>query len=123
MAKSLGALADELYALREQKGELSAQLRLLTQEETKIEEEMLAAMAKQDITQVRGRVSTISVSKSKVPHVVDWAALHKYIQRHGALQLLQRRVSVEAYRELLNDGMTPPGIQEFEKVTLNVRKI
>lgn len=125
MAVKLGKLADELYDLREKKGQLFAQIRALEEEETALEGKLLEQMDEHGLDQIRGESALISISKSVVPQVQDWEALHKYVLRHKAMHLLQRRLAVNAYREALdnNKGKSLPGVVDFEKTTLNVRKV
>lgn len=123
--KKLGTLVDELFAIREKKGGLQAQMKVLEEEETQLETEMLGRMDEQGLDQVRGEKATVSISKTAVPQVKDWDALNKFILRFKALHLFQRRLAVGAYREAveLNKGKQLPGVEEFEKTTLNVRKV
>ena len=125
MAVKLGKLADELYALREKKGQLYAQIRALEEEETALENKLLTEMEGHGLDQIRGDSATISISRSVVPQVQDWDALYKYVLRHKAVHLLQRRLAIAAYREALelNKGKPLPGVIDFEKTTLNVRKV
>lgn len=125
MAVKLGNLADQLYTLREKKGALQAQIRALEEEETAMETTLLAGMEEQETEVVRGKKATISISKNVIPQVQDWEKIGTYILRHKALHLLQRRLATGAYREAVeqNKGKALPGCVEFEKVTLNVRKV
>lgn len=125
MTEKLGNLADQLYALREKKGSLQAQIRALEEEETALENRLLTAMEGQETDIVRGKLATISISTSVVPQVEDWDKINTYILRHKALHLLQRRLAAGAYREAVaaNKGKPLPGVIEFEKTTLNVRKV
>lgn len=123
--KKLGTLVDELYDVRDRKGALQAQMKILEEEESGLETQMLVQMEEQGLDQVRGEKATVSISKSKVPQVKDWDALNRFILRHKALHLYQRRLAVGAYREAieLNNGKQLPGVEEFDKTTLNVRKV
>lgn len=120
---TLGALSDALYEIREKKGILNGQLRDLSAEETSIESRLLEEMQRQGTTICRGNYATVSVSKSELPQVIDWEKVYFWVSRHKAPQLFQRRLSVDAYREILESGKTIPGITTYERTTLNVRKV
>lgn len=125
MSEKLGKLADDLYDIREKKGELQAKLQALDEQEGELQARLLLALQEHGIDQVRGTKATVSFSKSVVPQVKDWTALTMYVLRKKALHLLQRRLSVAAYREAVeaNGGKPLPGCEDFEKVTINVRKV
>jgi hypothetical protein len=121
--KKIGDIVDQLYALRADKGKLSAQLRELEQQEKTLEEEFFSAVAEQGIDQARGKTATVSISRNTIPTCKDWDALGKWAIRHKAPQIFQRRLAVDAVRELLETFPALPGVEMFEKTTLNVRKI
>lgn len=123
-AVRLGDLVDSLFDIREAKGALQAQMRTLEIEETQLETQVLEQFEAHGLDQLRGERALVSVSKSVVPQVKDWDAINQYILRFKKLELFQRRLSVTAYREAvaLNKGKALPGVEEFEKITINVRK-
>lgn len=54
--------------------------------------------------------------------VADWEALCKYVQATGNFQVLQKRVSPNAAKEIAEvDGSLPTGISSFEEVSFAVR--
>lgn len=61
------------------------------------------------------------VTRSEVPTVHDWGPVDRFIIRHKALDLLQRRISVAGWRERLDSGVLVPGTSKFEVVKLGTR--
>lgn len=86
-----------------------------------IEQELLAAMEADGITQVKGGGLTASIGRSIVPMAKDWPAAYRYIHRHKAFHLLERRVHLTAWREEVEGGKAIPGIEPFERVKLTVK--
>jgi hypothetical protein len=65
---------------------------------------------------------TFSVGEAIVPNAEDWEQIHAYITENNALHLLQNRLSVTAYRELLGQGVEIPGTVPFTKRSILQRK-
>lgn len=123
---TLGSLVDSLFELRAKKGGLQAQLSVLDEEETQLEQAVLDALQAQGLDSARGTKASVSVSKTVVPQVADWAEFEKFVLRRKATHLLQRRLAVNACREMVTSvlgGKPIPGTVEFERTTLNVRKV
>jgi len=54
----------------------------------------------------------------------DWAIFHEFCREHDLLNLMEKRVSVAALREYMenNGGRLPPGVSLHREVTVNVRR-
>ena len=66
-----------------------------------LEAEIAADMERQGLTQTGNDVCTISLKTETVPTVEDWDVLHQHISDTGRFELLQKRMSATAYRELI----------------------
>ena len=73
------------------------------------------------ISHPRTNACTISLKTEVVPTVEDWDALHQHITDTGRFELLQKRMSATAYRELLQLGMDLPGVTSTELTRVNFR--
>ena len=62
---------------------------------------------------------TISLKTEIVPTVSDWDALCTNIFDTGQTELLQKRMSATAFRELLAMGQSVPGVRSTELDRLN----
>ena len=63
-------------------------------------------------------------SVGQLGHVEDYEQFERFVLRHKALYLLQRRVSSTALREYTEQtGKTVPGLGKFKKRRLHVTKI
>ena len=86
-----------------------------------LEAEIAADMERQGLTQTGNDVCTISLKTETVPTVEDWDVLHQHISDTGRFELLQKRMSATAYRELIAMEPSVPGVRSTELTKLNYR--
>jgi hypothetical protein len=123
---NLGTLVDNLFDLRAKKGAIQAQIKVLEEDETRLEQQVIDALNAQGLDQARGKKATVSISETDVPQVVDWDEFHAFLIRRKVPHLLQRRVAPNAYREMqaiMKTSQPLPGCTDFAKISLNVRKV
>ena len=106
---------------RQQLKTLQAQEKTLKDTQNYLEAEIAADMAKQGLTQTGNDVCTISLKTETVPTVEDWDALHQHITDTGRFELLQKRMSATAYRELIAMEPSVPGVRSTELTKVNYR--
>ncbi len=122
-APTVGALIDQIWAAREEKRRLEAQIKEVETTIADINEQLMERLEAEGLDKASGSKATVSVSTNTVANVDDWDAFWAYIIKNKFTHLLQRRVSDPAYRELLEAGKKVPGVQPFVKRTLNVRSL
>lgn len=122
-ALSPGAQIDSLFALREKKRALESAANEVASQISVAETELMETMAANGVDKMTGKLASVSISTSIVASDIDWDELWKYILKTKNTQLLQRRVSDPAYREILEMGKKVPGVTPFEKQRLNLRAI
>ena len=93
----------------------------LKQVQNALEAEIAADMESQGLTQTGNDVCTISLKTETVPTVEDWDVLHQHITDTGRFELLQKRMSATAYRELLAMAQAVPGVSPTELTRVNYR--
>lgn len=120
---TIGALADTLYAKREAKRSLEAQIKELDEEIKDLTEAAMAAMDAQNTTKAEGRKASLSISSNVVANVVDWDLVWPWVAKNKAFYMIQKRMNDTSYRELLDMGKSVPGVQPFTKRNLSVRTI
>ena len=106
---------------RQQLKTLQAQEKTLKDTRNYLEAEIAADMAKQGLTQTGNDVCTISLKTETVPTVEDWDVLHQHISDTGRFELLQKRMSATAYRELIAMEPSVPGVRSTELTKVNFR--
>jgi len=105
-----------------------AKLKVLLEQEKELknvqnalEAEIAADMERQGLTQTGNDVCTISLKTETVPTVEDWDVLHQHISDTGRFELLQKRMSATAYRELIAMEPSVPGVRSTELTKVNFR--
>jgi|TARA_B100001093_G_scaffold293455_1_gene279978 hypothetical protein len=106
---------------RQELKQLQAQEKALKDTQNYLEAEIAADMAKQGLTQTGNDVCTISIKTEVVPTVENWDALWQHIFDTRQSELLQKRMSATAYRELLAMAQTVPGVRSTELTRVNFR--
>jgi uncharacterized protein YjcR len=119
----LGHMIDALYELRERKRELKGEMDDLEQRMEELEAAITKDLGTQGMTLARGTRASVTVTESEVPTTEDWDQVLSYIKQNDAMHLLERRISVAAWRELQESGELVPGTTPFTKRKLSVRKV
>lgn len=120
---STGSLIDRLWATREEKRRIEAELKEVDESIKAQEETLMLSLDSEGLEKATGKKASVSVSSSVSADVQDWDEFWKYILKNKFTHLLQRRVSDPAYRELLEAGKKVPGVQPFPKRRLNLRSL
>ena len=120
---SLGAQIDKMWDIREKKRTLEASIKDLDGQLATIEAELMEDMEANGVDKMTGKHAGVSITSNTVAHVTDWDEMWKFIIKTKNTQLLQRRVSDPAYRELLEMGKKVPGAEAFTKKRLNLRSL
>lgn len=122
-APSVGAVIDQIWAVREEKRRLEAQVKEVALKIEELETALMERLEAEGLDKATGTKASVSVGSSVVADVQDWDAFWGFIFKNKYTHLLQRRVSEPAYRELLDAGKKVPGVQPFTKRKLNVRTV
>lgn len=98
-----GRLIDDLVLLRNDRlrrervvDEIKEDERLLG----KVVEERLNAAG---VSSMRGKRGVFTLKEMRVPHVVDWGKFYQFMREEDAIDLLQKRVAVGAFKEYVDD--------------------
>lgn len=122
-APSVGAVIDQIWAVREEKRRLESQVKEVAAKIEELESALMERLETEGLEKASGTKASVSVGTSVVADVQDWDSFWAYIIKNKYTHLLQRRVSEPAYRELLDAGKKVPGVQPFTKRKLNVRTV
>lgn len=123
--RSLGQDIDELHDIREKRRLLELQIKDLDETYGAVEERLMSKMEAANLDKMTGKKGTVSITSSVVATVNDWDAFHAWIAKTKNFQVLQRRVSDPAWREVVehSKGKNPPGTEPFSKRRLNLRAV
>jgi hypothetical protein len=115
-------LIDELFALRESKRVLEAQVKEIESRVSEIKAELVPRFQDEGTQSTATKTASVTLTETVLPQVTDWDAFYAFIKDTDSFYLLERRPASTAWRELHNADMTPPGTQAFTKFDLNLRK-
>lgn len=122
MSKSLNNYIDDLLHIRTTISDLNAQVDELKHKRDDIEKTVMSMLDENEVSLMRGRSASVSISETETASVEDWDQFEKYIIDNNALYLLQRRPANQAYRELVKTNGPIPGVTTFIQRRLNLRK-
>ena len=117
----IGSTIDRMTDLREQKRALEAQVKVIEEEFTDLEEKLMAKFDAEGTTKGAGKKGSASITESIVGAVNDWEKFNAYVKKTGYFHLFQRRLSDAGVRELFEQGKKIPGVEPFNKRRLNLR--
>jgi hypothetical protein len=123
MSKTIGELADEMFAVREKKKLAEELVKAIGEELALAEQALMEAADAQQTTAGKGKLASFTVGESVVPQVKDWDAFYKYIYKNKFAHLLERRPSVTGCRELFDTKGAIPGVEKFTKRKINLRGV
>jgi hypothetical protein len=118
----IGTKIDALYALREQRLGIEKRVKELKEEELQMRNAIFELLASMGLTKASGAMATAGIKVSQVPLVEDWDKFHDYILETGEFDLLQKRISVTAWRARYDDGVAIPGVSKVEDVDISLTK-
>ena len=119
--KNLNTLLDELASIRGEIKSLQEQEKVLKLRQNDLDSEIIRKMEDQGLDQSDNDVCTVSKKIDVVPTVEDWDVVHQHILDTKQFELLQKRMSATAYRELLQMEMSVPGVKATELTKINYR--
>lgn len=118
----IGDLIDKLTELRVQRGYHEKQAEVFASQIAIVEEEIIHAMADQKLERAAHGGTTVTPKDHTYASVEDWEKFYDFIVENRYLHLLEKRVSVTGYRELVELGREVPGVVPFVKTKLSVTK-
>ena len=111
----------EMASVRDERRSIASRDKELVARWRALEMELLIRLDEQGMLKATTDDGTASITKTILPQVVDWDALHAHIADTGDFFLLQKRPAAAAYRELHQSGQTVPGIEPYEKREISLR--
>lgn len=118
----LGVLIDSLYNLRQQRLEASKAVDAMKAEEAKLRDQIQLALEESGLAKASGAIATAGLKRSIDPVVEDWDEFYRYIRENNRFDLLQRRVSAPAWRELNDEGTVVYGTTGQEVWDISLTK-
>ena len=122
MPKTLGACADLVYDLRQQRLAAQKVVEEIEAREKAVKEHLIQQLPKSEAGGVTGKHARVTIVKKQVAQVKDWDLFYRYVLKTKDFSLLQRRVGEAAVQERWDAGKPVPGVEPFVVVTLSIGK-
>ena len=120
---TLAGCADRLYEVREMRYAKQKEVKDLEAEENALKVYIIEELPKSDATGIAGKVARVTVVNKIKASVTDWPLFYKYIAKHKAWELLQRRVGELAIRERWDSGVEIPGVGHVQVPEVSINKV
>lgn len=120
---TLGACADRLFTVRNERLKEQKALEPLKQEESALKDHIIETLPKSKASGVAGKLARVSVTTSPVPTVEDWDKLYAYVKKTGEWDLLGRTINAEAVRLRWEAKKKVPGVGVFNVVSVSINKL
>jgi hypothetical protein len=118
----LGGAIDALYNLRETRLDLERKAKEYKQEEQDCRNAILECLSESGLEKASGMRATCGIKRSTIPLVTDWDRVFEYIVANDRFDLVQKRISVLAWRDLYNDDIDVPGTEAVEDIDISLTK-
>lgn len=123
-AMKLGQLADKLYLTRQKRYAVQRQVESFKVYEQELTDAIINELPKSEAQGVAGSVARVQIKSTEKPTVEDWDKVYKFILDTGNFQLLQRRLNVDAYKEVTEElSKELDGIKKITIKTLSLNKL
>jgi hypothetical protein len=107
-------------AIREKEDEI----RTIKKQQETVVEKLLALCEEQDLDSLRTSSGTVSRRVQSHYWTSDWERMYDFLKEHDAFHLLEKRISVLAMKQFLEDNpdLMPAGLQVNRKYIVSVLK-
>jgi hypothetical protein len=116
----IGALIDNLQAVREEKSRLAKEEKKLTAKEEVLSNAIIERLHDLKLERATHHGITVRPDRKTYPHLEDWGSFCDFLNETKNYHLLIKQVSVTSYREMLELGRAVPGVVPFVKTKLSV---
>ena len=120
---STGKAIDEIAKLQLKQDEYESKVNAIKAEIVKKKETLLKRIKKSDLNGASGALGRAVIDDEDIPNVEDFDKLCQYAAKTKSWDLLQKRVSKEAWRLRVAEGKKVPGVTTFRRIALRVVKI
>lgn len=123
-SKSLAALVDSLYVMRQERYKAQQAVEKQKKEEDKVEAKInKELLLSKDATGIAGKKARAQIVTKEKVVAEDWDSIWKYILKNKAYDLVQRRLSDTAVKERWNDKKLISGINKIQVQELSITKV
>lgn len=120
--QTLNSLIESLARLKLSKKTLEKEITDVEGQIEGVEKQLFDVMDKQGLTSASSPIGEVVAGESQYPHVENWPLFEAWVLDNKYLHMYQKRLSVTAYRELLNLNRPIPGVVPFTKRKLTFKE-
>jgi len=120
-AETTGSIIDKMLAIRTKCSELNKEVRALGEEKDDLESVLIRRLQADDSIQAKSLLASATIAEITVPSIEDWDAFEKWVYAENALYMLEKRPSGGAFRELIQQGESIPGLKPVTKTSISLR--
>lgn len=111
-----------LHSARQRRLELAKQLDQAVHDEQELKTLVIATMQALQLTASGTSEVSVKIKKTDEPTVMDWQEVYKFIRENDRFDLLHKRITAAAVKEIWEAGLSVPGVSSFEKYDLTYGK-
>lgn len=121
---NIETLISAYVRIRNRIEEKEQEIKTLKEKQELVANGLLEICAEQNINSARTPAGTLSRTVRTTYWTSDWDEMYKFIAKHGALHLLEKRIHNSNMKEFLADkpDEVPIGLQADSKYVIQVRK-
>jgi len=119
--QTMDELLTELTEVRTSLKNLQEKERGFKSRKMELEARIVSTLKEQGIDRIGNDNCTVSIKEEVVPTVEDWDQVYQHLLQTKQFELIQKRMSATAFRELLQMGMNVPGVKATELTRVNFR--
>lgn len=110
--------------LRDAISDHDAEIKALKEKQQLIADELLGLCAEENADSIRTPAGTVSRRLNSTYWTSDWEEMYKFIEKHNAPFLLEKRISTSSMRDFLeqNPDESPVGLQAKRNYIISIRK-
>jgi hypothetical protein len=120
---TLGEMADSYYTARAARLAKEKELEALKDMEATAKKIVMDVLKTNGLEGAKGSIANVSITRKKQADVINREMVEDYIRETGDVGMLQFRVSITRCKELWDDGITIPGIEETEVEDISLTKV
>jgi len=121
MPKTLGAAADLLYTLQQQRLDKAREVAALQEQETALKQHILENMLPESgLSGAKGNIGQISKQPEDWAEINDWPRYIAWVAKTKNYECVQKRAGITSLREIWESGKVVPGVEHKTGFKLHV---
>lgn len=120
--RTIADIIRAMVEVRDERRTIAKRDKELVSQWDELKAQLLAKMKEQgeDINSISSKTHTATMTKDPVPVVDDWDQFYDWLWETKSWHLLQRRIAVGAFREIIDSGGEIPGLHATDKVDISL---